>query len=87
MIKEILERKYYAIASVLVDIVKFIDPDKVFITGYGFNDETLNRLFFDYVYELSNRKISRDIFVKNDIYKIPQYIGAVALILEKEFYN
>ena len=87
MIKEILERKYYAIASVLVDIVKFIDPDRVFITGYGFTNETLNRLFFDYVYELSNRKISREIFVKNDIYKIPQYIGAVALILEKEFYN
>ena len=87
MIKEVLERKYYAIASVLVDIVKFIDPDRVFITGYGFTNETLNRLFFDYVYELSNRKISREIFVKNDIYKIPQYIGAVALILEKEFYN
>jgi predicted NBD/HSP70 family sugar kinase len=87
MIKEILEKKYYAIASVLVDIVKFIDPDKVFITGYGFSNETLNRLFFGYVHELSNRKISRDIFVQNDIYKIPQYIGAVALILEKEFYN
>ncbi|MCP1222985.1 ROK family transcriptional regulator [Sebaldella sp. S0638] len=87
MIKEILERKYYAIASVLVDTIKFIDPDKVFITGYGFTDETLNRLFLDYVYELSNRKISREIFVRNDIYKIPQYLGAVALILEKEFYN
>ena len=87
MIKEILERKYYAIASVLVDTIKFIDPDKVFITGYGFTNETLNRLFLDYVYELSNRKISREIFVRNDIYKIPQYLGAVALILEKEFYN
>ena len=87
MIKEILERKYYAIASVLVDIVKFIDPDKVFITGYGFTNETLNRLFFEYVHELSNKKIKKEIFVENDIYKIPQYIGAVALILEKEFYN
>jgi len=84
---EIINEKYYYIASILVNIIKFIDPNGIFLTGEGFSNENINKVFYKNVYELSNKRFSKEMFYKSDIDKYPIYTGAIALVLSNEFYN